>query len=156
MAHLYITITHLFQFRSFGIQLLHLYCKFGFGSRKFLFLWSNNLKEKAVFWYSVPHLELLGIECALVTSKGSIFTNILPINPPYWIYLYCSKRIIQRLYPETKHYLVSFFVKKTSSCQFQNKKKSVLLFQQKVFGREFSCPYKSSILWRHIFDWHEI
>ena len=28
----------------------------------------------------------------------------------------------------------------------KQKKKSVLLFQQKVFGREFSCPYKSSIL----------
>ena len=35
-----------------------------------------------------------------------------------------------------------------------SKQKTVLLFQQKVFG--FSCPYKSAILWRHIFDWHEI
>ena len=57
-------------------------------------------------------------------------------------------------YPVIKNYLVSFFVKKTSSCQFQNKKR--FCFSNKSSSGEISCPYKSAILWRHIFDWHEI
>ena len=43
--------------------------------------------------------ELVGIYMYRIRAwscHGSIFTNILPlINLPYWIYLYCSKRIIQ-------------------------------------------------------------
>ena len=57
-------------------------------------------------------------------------------------------------YPVTKSYPVSFFVKKTCSCQFQNKKR--FCFSNKKSSGEFSCPYKFGILWRHIFDWHEI
>ena len=46
-----------------------------------------------------------------------------------------------------KNYLVSFFVKKTSSCQFQNKKR--FFFFNKTSWGDFNCPYKSAILWRH-------
>ena len=38
-------------------------------------------------------LELVDIECALGHVTWSVFATI--INPPYWIYLYCSKRIIE-------------------------------------------------------------
>ena len=38
----------------------------------------------------------VGIECALGHVTGVYFyKNVALINPPYWIYLYCSKRIIQ-------------------------------------------------------------
>ena len=57
-------------------------------------------------------------------------------------------------YPVTKIYLVRFFVKKASSCQFQNEKR--FCFSNKTSAGEFSCPYKSAILWRHIFEWHEM
>ena len=43
-----------------------------------------------------PPIELVGIECALGHVTGVYFyKHFALINPPYWIYLYCSKRIIQ-------------------------------------------------------------
>ena len=41
-------------------------------------------------------IELVGIECALGHVTGVYFyKHFALINTPYWIYLYCSRRIIQ-------------------------------------------------------------
>ena len=62
--------------------------------------------------------------------------------------------IFAQIIQQQKYYLLSFLVKKTSSCQFQYKKR--FCFSNKKSSGEFSCPYRSAILWRHIFYWHEI
>ena len=79
--------------------------------------------------------------------------SIRPIGFIYIVQSELSSNLCTN-YPVTKHYLVTFFVKKTNSCQFQNNK-WFCISSKKSLG-EFSCPYKSAILWRHIFYWHEI
>ena len=41
-------------------------------------------------------IELVGIECALgQVTRDYFYKYVALINPPHWIYLYCSMRIIQ-------------------------------------------------------------
>ena len=95
-------------------------------------------------------IELVGIECALGHVTGSIFTNLLPLLIRHIGFIYIVQSELSSNfstnYPVIKNYLLSFFVK-TSSCQFQKKKR--FCFSNEKSSSEFSCPYKPAILWRH-------
>ena len=95
------------------------------------------------------HRISIGIECALGHVTGVYFYKTFC---PY-------KSAILDLSILLKNELSSNFSTKLSS----NKKISnkFLCEEDKFFSNnkssgEFSCPYKFAILWRHVFNWHEI
>ena len=64
----------------------------------------------------------------------------------YWIYLYCLKRIIQEVSSNKK--LSSKFLCEEDEFLSIFKNKRFFFYNKKTWG-EFSCHYKSTILWRH-------
>ena len=87
------------------------------------------------------------------SRHGSIFTNTLPLQIRHIEFIYnvqseLSSNFCTELSSNKK--VSSKFLCEEDKLLSISKQKTVLLFQQNVFGR-VQLPYKSAILWRHFF-----